>query len=403
MNRYVLTLAAGLVFFSACQKKPETQAKKPDSGPLSVQVRPVEVREITRVVDSVGTLFPYDETVLSSEVDGKVVSVNVDLGDAVKKGQILVKLSDEEQSYILAQDEATLRSALERLGLKSDQDRLADVRQASEVRRAQADLSDAQNRAGRAKSLFDQGLMPQADFDAAQIKLKSAQADYDQAVKAVRNLLQEVERAKATVELQRKKLRDTVIAAPFDALVKERNVNAGAFLKANSPLLTLVRIDPIRLKIEIPERLAPWVRIGQIADVRLEAFADRPFTGKIWRISPTVDATKRTFIVEALIDNPRRELKPGSYARARIPTDRRDQVKLVPAAAINYVFGSNKAYIVKDQTIEARDVKLGDRFESQVEIVEGVDPKDILAVTKLNQLDTGVKVKVDAPPTRAAE
>ena len=155
--------------------------------------------------------------------------------------------------------------------------------------------------------------------------------------------------------------------------MKERQVNVGQYVRANTPVFTLVKTDPIRLRIEVPERMAPWIKVGQMADVSLEAFPDRTFQGKIWRISPTVEQSKRTFIVEALIDNPAGELKPGSYAKARIRTDKVDRIRLVPRRAVNYVFGSNKAYVIKDGVIEAREVKLGDQFGEDVEITEGVE------------------------------
>jgi RND family efflux transporter MFP subunit len=162
----------------------------------------------------------------------------------------------------------------------------------------------------------------------------------------------------------------------------------------NTPLITLVKVDPIRLRIEIPERMAPWVKTGQMVDVLLEAFEGRTFQGKIWRISPTVDQSKRTFIVEALIQNPSGALKPGSYARARVPTNKSEAIKLVPAKAVSYVFGSNKVYVVNGNTIEAREVKLGDRFEQDVEVLEGIQAGEQIATTQLNRLDTGSRVQV---------
>jgi RND family efflux transporter MFP subunit len=388
-------LSGAILFLLSCNKQEPPKQVKKQAGPVSVKLQPVQVREIARVVDSVGTFYPFDETVISAEVDGKVLNVSVDLGDYVTKGSPLVRLSDEEQQYLLAQDEAQLRSSLERLGLKSEKDRVQDVNQTAEVRTAMADLTEAEQRYKRIKSLVDQGLTPVSELDTVQARLKSTQAAYDQAVKGIRNLIQETERFKASVDLTRKKLRDTNVFAPFDALVKEKSVNVGQFVRANTTLVTLVRTDPLRLRIEIPERLGPWIKQGQVAEIESEAFEGRKFSGKISRISPTVDQAKRTFIVEALIPNPRNELKPGSYARARVPTNRRDAVKLIPSRAINYVFGSNKAYVVKDDQIEARDVKLGDRFEQQVEILEGLSEGEVVATSRLNQLDTGVKVRAE--------
>jgi RND family efflux transporter MFP subunit len=389
----VLTISV-CVASSACTKQQPVQAKQ-DGRPVQVQTVAVTARDVRRVVQSVGTLFPFDEGVISAEIDGRVTEINADLGDRVTKGQVLVKISDEEQKYILAQTEAQLRMAMERVGLRNENDKVEDIRQASEVRRAQADLTDAEQHYKRMRSLVDQGIGSRAELDQAQARYNAQRAGYDATINQARNLLQDIERNKATLELQRKKLRDTTVYAPFAGAVKERQVTQGQFVRVNTPLFTLVKIDPIRLRIEIPERMAPWIKTGQIAEVSMEAFGDRKFQGKVWRISPTVDQAKRTFIVEALIDNPSGELKPGSYARASLPTNKSEVVKLVPTSAVNYVFGSNKAYVVTAaNTIEAREVKLGDRFEQNVEILDGLAEGEKVAVTELSRLDTGTKVAV---------
>ncbi len=334
-------LAAG------CGREPAIQAKQ-DSGPIPIRATSVGVKKIQRIVESVGTLFPYDEVLISAEVDGRVDRVLVDLGDSVAQGQLLVHISEEEQRYLLSQNEAQLRQSLEKLGLSSEKERVKDIRETPEVRVAQADLFDAEQRHKRVQELVDQGIGTHADLDQAVARFKAAQAAYDASINQTRNLIQEVERFKAAVELQRKKLRDTSVRAPFASYVKDRQVTVGQYARANTPLITLVKVDPIRLRVEIPERMAPWIKNGQVAAVSVEAFGDRIFKGTVWRISPTVDQSKRTFVVEALIQNPRGELKPGFYAKARVPTDKIDEVKLVPVRAVNYVLGSNKAYVVKD-------------------------------------------------------
>ena len=114
-----------------------------------------------------------------------------------------------------------------------------------------------------------------------------------------------------------------------------------------------------------------------------------------------MDQSKRTFIVEALIDNPKGELKAGSYARARIPTDKVEQIQLIPVASVIYLFGSNKAYVVKNgSTIEARDLKLGDRYDEHVEVIEGVQPGEQVALSGLTRLDTGTRVEVTSGPAQ---
>ncbi|HPT29320.1 MAG TPA: efflux RND transporter periplasmic adaptor subunit, partial [Bryobacteraceae bacterium] len=178
----------------------------------------------------------------------------------------------------------------------------------------------------------------------------------------------------------------------------------GQFVRANTSLFTLVKIDPVRLRIEVPERMAPWIKLGQRVEVTVEAFQGRQFEGKVWRISPTVDQNKRTFVVEALIQNPNRELKPGSYAKAKIVTDRVESIRMIPSRALNYVLGTNKAYVISaDQTVHVRDVKLGDRFSQEVEILEGVEEGERVAVGGLNRLEEGAKVAVTEGAAKPAQ
>ncbi len=390
---YRTALVLACLCLAGCNRTPPIEAKQ-DTGPVAVQVSQVISRQVQRSVDSVGTMFPFDEAIISAEIEGPVAEVNADLGDFVKKGDVLARISDEEQRYLLQQNEAQLRQSMERLGLKSENERVKDIRETPEVRRAQADMLEAEQRYKRLRSLVDQGIGAPADLDQASTRLQSLQATYDATMYQTRNIIQEVERFKAVVELQRKKLRDTSVRAPFTAHVKERQVTVGQYVRPNAPLFTLVMTDPVRLRLEVPERMAPWIRVGQIADVGVEAFQDRKFTGKVSRISPTVEPTKRTFIVEALIQNPRGELKPGSYARARLATEKVDSVRIVPARAVAYILGSNKVFVVANETIEAREVKLGDRFEKEVEILDGLRDGEMVATTQVNRLDTGMKVRV---------
>jgi multidrug efflux pump subunit AcrA (membrane-fusion protein) len=156
---------------SSCTRQLPVQAKQ-EPGPIAVKTAPVTSREVRRIVQSVGTLFPFDETVISAEIEGRVAEVNADLGDRVTKGQVLVRISDEEQRYILAQTEAQLRMAMERVGLRNENDRIKDIRDASEVRRAQADLFDAEQHYKRIQSLVNQGIGSKAELSTTQPSIR---------------------------------------------------------------------------------------------------------------------------------------------------------------------------------------------------------------------------------------
>jgi multidrug efflux pump subunit AcrA (membrane-fusion protein) len=358
VNTGRILIVGALVMLGGCGRQEAVHAK-PSAAPLTVNVQRVKLKQVVRNVEAVGSLFPYEEVTVSSEIEGRAIEVKADLGDRVSKGQVLVRVADEEQRYLLAQNEAQLRQALDKLGLKSEGDKVKDLLQTPEVRRAQADLTDADQRFRRMRDLSGQGIGSRQDLDQAQARLQYAQAAYESTLNASRNLVQEVERTRGAVDLQRKKLRDTTIRAPFDGQVKERMVNSGTYLKASTPVFTLVKTDPIRM-----------------------------------RISPTVDQAKRTFVVEALIANGRNELKPGSYAKATVHTARSEMVCVVPAKALNYVFGANKLYVVANDKVDEREVKLGDRFGDNVEISEGVKDGEEVAVSQINKLESGMHVQV---------
>lgn len=389
-----------LLALLGCNKQAAPPAAAKADGPLAVTTVLAKGREVQRIVESVGTFYPMDEAIISAEVDGRAEEVRHDLGDLVNAGEVLVRINDEEQRYQVAQSEAQLRQSLERLGLKSDKDRLTDAREAPDVRRAQAELNEADQRLRRTRSLVDQNIGAKSDLDAANSRQQAMKAAYDSTVNQTRNLMQEVERFKAILDLQRKKLRDTTVKAPFKAYVKERQVTVGQFLRANTPLFVLVKTDPIRLRVEIPERQAPWIKLNQLVDISVEAFQGRKFQGKIWRISPTVDQTKRTFVAEVLVTNGAGELKSGSYAKAHVPTSHSEKVTVLPQRAVYYSLGANKAFVVKDGVVETREVKLGDRFETDVEILEGVEDGEVVALSQLAKLDTGVKVRVANDPPK---
>ncbi len=395
MKRIFATVIVTAVLFSAGCSKTKTILAKQDTGPISIRVAPVQARDIQRTVESVGTLFPFDEAVISAEIEGRVDEVKVDLGDPVALGQVMVHIQDEEQRYLLAQMEAQLRQSLERVGLKNENDKVKDIRDTPEPRRVHADLVDSEQKFNRAKNLVSQGIGSMADLDQAEARFRAMQATYDSSLTSVRTLLQDIDRSRAQLDLQRKKLRDATVKAAFAGSIKERQVTVGQYVRVNTPLMTIVKTDVLRLRLEVPERMAPWIRNGQVVDVVLEAFEGRKFRGDVWRISPMVDQAKRTFVVEARVENPKNELKPGSYARARVPTQKIERIRLVPSKAVQYVFGTNKAYVVKNEVVEARDLKLGDRFADDVEILEGLEEGEQVALTQLGRLDTGSKVHIE--------
>src|SRR3989442_4316951 len=226
----IAILSCCTLSLASCTK---TSGKAVDSAsprPISVRVLPVEQKQIRRNVESVGSLFPLDEVTVSSEVEGRVEQVLVDVGDHVAIGQTIVKVVPTELQLTLDQQRANLQQARARLGL-SDNDDLKDVRAAAEVKKAAADLADAEQKYKRAKTLYEQGLLPKQNFDEAESRYNAARAAYDLSVQAVENLRGQLAQSRAAAALAQKKVNDSNIRAPFAGQIKERSVTQGQYLK----------------------------------------------------------------------------------------------------------------------------------------------------------------------------
>ena len=246
----VAVLSGSVLIVSSCSK---TSGKAVDSGaarPVAVRIVPVEPRQIRRNVESVGSLFPLDEVTVSSEVEGRVEQVLVDVGDHVSAGQTIVKVVPTELQLTLDQQRASLQQARARLGLSENGGDFKDVRGAPEVKKAAADLADAEQKFQRAKTLYEQGLLPKQSFDEAESRLNAARAAYDLSVQTVENLRAQLAQSKAATSLAQKKVGDSIIRAPFAGQVKERSVTQGQYLKVQTPVMVIVNVDPMPVAIE---------------------------------------------------------------------------------------------------------------------------------------------------------
>jgi membrane fusion protein (multidrug efflux system) len=353
----------------------------PQGGHDPVQARlvPVVSRDLQRTVESVGSLFPFEEVTVSSEVEGRVDEVYVDVGDAVARGRPLVKILPVELGLSLDEQRAALRQIEARLA-PAGGGVLQEPGDAAVVKKAGADRTDAEQKYRRAKELLAQGLIAQGTFDEAEARYNAARAAYDMAVQDVETLQAQAAQRAASVALAEKKLRDAVIRAPFAGRVKERTVSTGQYVKVQTPVMIVVDNDPVRARLSVPEKMAGWLAVGQPVRVQVEAYPGREFLGTISRIDPSVEPQTRSFDVEALLDNKEGLLKPGFFARAAIASSHRDRVLLVPKDALRYLYGVYKVYAVEANRLREKEVKLGARDADLVEIVEGLGEGDVVAV-----------------------
>ncbi len=402
-KRILLAAAAALVILllAGCGAGRSNESKSAAKQPAAVQAVQAQLHPITRKLEVVGTLFPEEQVVVSSQVEGQVLKVHVDVGDRVSAGQVMVSLDTEELRYQMERQAANLQRTMARLGLNDERGQVKDVMQVPDVKKAAAELQDAEQKFNRARDLHRQELVARQDLDAADARYRSAKAAYEVAVQQVRTLEAEFRSQRADLEIARKKLRDAEIRAPFDAFVQERQVAPGQYLRVQTPVMTMVKPNPLRLRADIPERMTNWVRNGQAIEARTEAMPDRVFHGRISRITPQVKEQTRSFAVEALINNSELLLKPGLFVRATVATTKVDQVLLVPEAALKYAFGIYRLLVIQNGTLVGREVKLGDRFEQRVEIAEGAKAGEWVALHP-ERLQEGAAVTMQKTGAEAA-
>jgi RND family efflux transporter MFP subunit len=390
------TLAALLVLSlgaQGCSKSETAQARSRDGAPKSVAISPVHKDSVRRSVDVVGTLAAVDQVTISSEADGRVREVLADLGDRVKAGQVLIRLDSEKQQYTLEQQQAAFARALAQYGA-TDPNHLPEIEQTPDVQRATADLNQATQNFERANELFKRTLVPQQALDDAKSALQTKKAQHESARQNARNLRASIQASQATMKLADRQLRDTDIRAAFDGYVEKRLVNLGELVKAQMPVMAIVRLDPLKVVAEIPEKMAPWIADGRPVELHVDAYRDRAFMGKVTRISPAVNTATRAFPFEAVVPNVDAVLKPGTFARVHVESGKVDDVLTLPYAALQYRYGVNRVFVVSGDRLAMRELQVGERLGDRIEILSGVKEGERVAVTDVDTLADGALVSV---------
>jgi RND family efflux transporter MFP subunit len=183
------------------------------------------------------------------------------------------------------------------------------------------------------------------------------------------------------------------VYSPIDGYVADRPADLGEYVSTTTKIATIVRINPLRVRIDIPEQAIPAVSVGQSVSVTTSAWPDRNFSGRIARISPNVTPTSRTLTVEAEIENGSGTLKPGQFATVRILQSRAAPATLVPARAVRTESGVSRVFVVKDGKAQERQVQLGQTEGDLIEIKSGVAENEIVATSNVEQLSDGMAVR----------
>src|SRR5437762_7927029 len=378
-----------------------------NSTPAILEVSTVAavVRQLPRFFEATGTLAADVQTDVQPQTAGKVVAVGVDMGSAVSKGQMLVRLEDAD--YKLRVDQAVaqldsakaaVRQAEEKLGLQSGQK--FDPERVADVSAARANYNLAESNFQRAQKLIESGDISRAEFDqrksqrdALKQAYESVMAQARQNYAAVLVARTNVTNAQTQVSMAQRTLSYTVVAAPINGFVLDRPVDLGAYVSTTTKIATIVRTSPLWIRIDVPEQAVPQIKNGQSVSLTTSSFADRSFSGRVARISPNVSATSRTLTVEAQIDNGGGALKPGQFGTVRILLPQSSPAVLVTQRALRTISGATYVFVIKNGHAEQRLVQTGQTEGDLVEIKSGVAENEIVATSNVDQLSDGAAVR----------
>src|SRR5689334_12749572 len=405
----VLLLVGVAAFIAACSGS-KANVRKDDTAntpapAVEVTTATAIERDLPRFFEATGSLAGDEQTDVAPQTSGKVVAVGVDIGSPVRRGQMLVRLDDaelklrvEQASAQVQQAKATVRQAEEKIGLRPGQ--AFDPNRVAEVAAARVTLELAEKNLTRAEKLIESGDVSRQFYDQQRAQRDQLKEQYDVALAQARQNYAAVDvartnvaNAEAALGLAKQSLSYAVISSPMDGFVSERTADIGEYVSPQQKVATIVRTNPLRVRIDVPEQAIPQVRVGQSVSATTSAWPDRNFSGRVARIAPNVSAQSRTLTVEAEIDNSSGVLKPGQFATVRILEERTEPAVLVPSRAVVTEAGVSRVFVIKDGHAEQRLVQTGQTEGDLVEIKQGVAADEQVATSNPQQLTDGVAIK----------
>ncbi len=396
----ILTMIISLIL-SACQRsqtpaQADTSTNQTAALPtvLDVSTAPTIERNLSSSLELTGTLEGQEEVIVSSEIDGKISEMYIDLGSYIKKGDKLFSLDEREFSWRVDQAQAILKSAEVALGQAGSPSGTND--QHPNVRDAYAALEKAKLDFERTEKLFQDGVISRQEYDRTRSLYDQTRARWEVSIAQVEAYRTNITQASASLHLAQKQLEDAVIYAPISGSIKERLVSAGEYVKKGQPVARIIQTNPLRLRTNVPEQYIQKVKAGETIGFQVDSLADKTFQGTINRFSPALDKSSRSLTIEATIANPNLQLKPGMFARTKLSFDTTKTALMVPEKAVITTVGLKKIYVLVDGKSQSREVSLGQKDGDLIEVLTGVKPGEIVITSSLDKLADGSPVNPQA-------
>ncbi|HEY5075802.1 MAG TPA: efflux RND transporter periplasmic adaptor subunit [Pyrinomonadaceae bacterium] len=405
----LLTAAVGTGLIACNRSKGQNNNTSASASPtpasITVSTAPAIMRQLPRFFEASGSLAPNEQSDVAAETSGKVAAVGVDMGSSVRRGQMIVRLDDadfrikiQQAQAQLDQAKATLRQNEAKIGLRPGQK--FNPENVPEVAGAREALDLADKNLRRYEKLVETGDISRAAYDQQKSQRDQLAEQYQalihqaqQNYAAVANAQAAVDAALTQVSLAKRNLGYTVVVSPMAGYVSDRPADVGEYVSPQQKVATVVNLNPLRVRIDIPEQAISQIHVGESVSVSVAAYPDRSFSGRVARVSPSVTTASRTLTVEADVENPKAELKPGQFATVRILLPQTEAAVLVPQRSLRAISGSTYVFVIKNGHAEQRLVQSGQTEGDLVELKSGVAADEVVATSNVDQLSDGVAVK----------
>ncbi|MDQ7785833.1 MAG: efflux RND transporter periplasmic adaptor subunit [Desulfomonilaceae bacterium] len=354
------------------------------SPPIEVRTAKVVTMFPSRaltVLNASGYVVAQRKAAVSSKATGRLEKLFVEEGRAVKKGDILAQLENEDLEATLEEAKALLR-----------------VAEAS-LRNAEAELRDATLNYHRMQSLRETGSVSTQTFDSAEARYKKATAIH-------RRAQFETERAAASIKVAEVNLEYSLIRAPFDGVILTKNADEGevvapfgASLNARAAVATMADMRSLMVEVDVAESSLEKVRVGGPVEIRLDAFPGDRFPGRVHMIVPTADRSKATVLTKLTFDELDEKILPEMSAKAAflsraLRKDENRQFLSIPEAALRDSPDGNAVFQVKDGKARLVPITMGRRWNDTVEVLSELQEGDVIVLRSDKDLNDGDRIKV---------
>ena len=392
----ITVLAATLLVLTSCSNEKKLAAEKKQAAPaelLVVKTVAAESKSVERSIRITGSLQPDETASVSSEVAGRIAKLNGDFGQTVRKGDVLAELETTEFQIDIERKRAAISQTLARLGLDPNNfDKTPESTPA--IRQAIAQLEDSKSKYDSAAKLVQSGDIARERFTELEKALRAREESVAAAKDEMRTQWASIAALKADLRAAEKHRSDTQVKAPFDGVISARMVSPGQYMKENTPIVTLVKNYPLRLRMEAPESAAALLRVGTALTFTTDAIPGETFPAVLRELNPTLDSKSRTLTAEARATKNDPRLRPGMFVQVKLTTASGSKIIAVPKQAIYSVAGLNKLFVIANGRAYEKKFIPGQDLGTFIEIPDGlVNEGDRVAVSQLNMLTDKMQVR----------